>query len=270
MVRTGTSKIKQEDGIVVPSAKTFKVPLARISRPKVEAEEDDGVEAGEEFTPQEQLELVRARAANGERDILPPRKTKRTPKSSVVPKSAPWMIMLTVFVGYAMWWRQDKLQVGYCGIGRSSDALSNLQIPEWVGVLLPQCEPCPQHAVCYDNLATTCDQDFVLKPHPLSLGGLVPLPPTCEPDGEKARKVKAVADRAIEDLRDRRAKWECGTLSDEEGKPAPTVELDEASLKKEVAKKRRRGMSDREFEELWKGALGEIIGRDEVVYSSNE
>lgn len=271
VVRAGTSKIKQEDGIVVPSVKTFEVPLARSSKPKLEPEEeDDGVEAGEEFTPQEQLELVRARAANGERDILPPRKTKRTQKSSVVPKSAPLMILLTLFVGYAMWWRQEKLQVGYCGIGRSSDASSGLQTLEWAGAFLPQCEPCPQHAVCYDNLATTCDQDFVLKPHPLSLGGLVPLPPTCEPDGEKARKVKAVADRAIEDLRDRRAKWECGTLTDEEGKPAPTVELDEASLKKEVAKKRRRGMSEREFEELWKGALGEIIGRDEVVHSSNE
>lgn len=277
VVRAGTTKIKQEDGIVVPSAKIFEIPLNKISKPKLEAEEEDvgegeedGVIAGEEFTPQEQLELVRARAANGERDILPPRKTKRIRKSGVVPTSAPWMIIMTLFMGYAIWWRQEKLQAGYCGIGRSSDALSNVQIPDWASILVPQCEPCPQHAICYQNLKTTCDPDFVLKPHPLSLGGLVPLPPTCEPDGEKARRVKAVADRAIENLRDRRANWECGTLVDEEGKSALTVELDEASLKKEVAKKRRRGMSDREFEDLWKGALGELIGRDEVVYSRDE
>lgn len=270
VVRTGPSRTKQEDGIVVPSAKTFEAPLGKSQKSKFEAVEDDGVEAGEEFTPQEQLELVRARAANGERDILPPRRKKRPQETSVVPKSAPWVILLTLFTGYAMWWRQEKLQVGYCGIGRSTDALSNLQIPEWVSTLQPQCEPCPQHAICYDRLETRCDQDFVLKPHPLSIGGLVPLPPTCEPDGEKVRRVKVVADRAIEELRNRRANWECGTLTDEQGKPVPTVELDQASLKKEVAKKRRRGMSEREFEELWKSALGELIGRDEVVYSSNE
>lgn len=272
--RAGTTRIKQEDGIVVPSVEIFEIPLNSVSKPKLKAEElegeEDGVVAGEEFTPQEQLELVRARAANGERDILPPRKKKRARKSGVVPTSAPWVIILTLFMGYALWWRQEKLQAGYCGIGRASDVLSNVQIPEWATILLPQCEPCPQHAICYENLATTCDQDFMLKPHPLSLGGLVPLPPTCEPDGEKARRVKAVADRAIENLRERRANWECGTLVDEEGKSAPAVELDEASLKKEIATKRRRGMSDREFEDLWKSALGELVGRDEVVYSRDE
>ena len=259
---------------MVPSVETFEIPLNSVSKPKFKAEEleeeEDGVVAGEEFTPQEQLELVRARAANGDRDILPPRKKKRMRKSGVVPTSAPWVVILTLFIGYALWWRQEKLQAGYCGIGRSSDALSNVQLPEWATILLPQCEPCPQHAICYENLATTCDQDFVLKPHPLSLGGFVPLPPTCEPDGEKARRVKAVADRALDNLRERRAGWECGTLVDEEGKSAPAVELDEASLKKEIAKKRRRGMSDREFEDLWKSALGELVGRDEVVYSRDE
>ena len=269
VVPTRAPSIKQEDGIVVPSVKTFEIPLTKKSKPKVRAEEHDEVEAGEEFTPEEQLELVRARAANGERDILPPRKRKHTRNVSVVPKSAPWVIVLTLLMGYAMWWRQEKLQIGYCGIGRPSDALSNVQLPEWAGILLPQCEPCPQHAVCFERLETTCDHDFMLHAHPLSLGGIVPLPPTCEPDGEKARRVKAVADRAVEDLRERRAQWECGTLSDAEGTPGPTVEVDEASLKKEVAKKRRKGMSEREFEDLWNSALGELVGRDEVVHSSN-
>lgn len=77
--------------------------------------------------------------------------------------------------------------------------------------------------------------------------------------------MKAVADRAVEELRERRAKWECGDLVDEAGKEVPAVEIGEAELKKEVGKKRRRGMGEAEFEELWKGALGEITARDEVV-----
>ncbi len=263
------SRINHEDGITVPTSKTFEVPVTRLKQPKSlpQIEPDDGIEAGEDFTPEEQLELVRARAANGDLDILPPRKKKRLQKSNSVPRSAPWVVILTLFSGYAFWFRQEKIQVGYCGIGRPSDALSNVQIPEWASALQPTCEPCPQHAYCYEGMETRCEQDYVLKPHPLSLNGLIPLPPTCEPDGEKVRRVKAVADRAVEELRERKAKFECGALTDGQGKATPTLEVSAETLKQEVSKKRRKGLSTAEFEDLWKGALGEILGREEVIHS---
>ena len=257
---------KQRDGIVVPTSKTFEVPVSRLRPSASEDKSSDGIEAGEEFTAEEQLELVRGCAANGEVDILPPRKKKRPPQSRTVPRSAPWVVLLALLGGYAVWWRQEKLAVGYCGIGRPSNALSNVQIPEWAGMLQPICEPCPQHAICYQGMETRCEHDFVLQSHPLSLGGLVPLPPSCEPDGEKVRRVKAVADRAVEELRERKAHVECGTLKDGKGKAVP-AEIDEEALKEEVGKKRRRNMDAAEFEDLWKGAIGEIIGREEVVSS---
>ena len=260
------TRVKQEDGIVVPSRKTFDIPVARLGNSNVNGESgDDGIEVGEEFTPEEQLDLVRARAANGEEDIYGPRKKKRVRKTSRVPRSAPWVVIMTLLAGYATWWRREKIEVGYCGIGRPSKALTNVQLPDWASAVQPMCEPCPQHAYCYKGMETLCEPDFVMKAHPLSLGGLIPLPPSCEPDGEKVRRVKAVADRAVEELRERKAKWECGDLVDEHGKDIPTLEIAEADLKREVAKKRRRGMSEAEFEELWKGAIGEILGRDEVV-----
>lgn len=260
------TNVKQEDGIVVPSRKTFDVPVAGLGGSVVKDEpDDDGIEVGEEFTPEEQLDLVRARAANGEVDIYGPRKKKRTHKASRVPRSAPWVVLMTLLAGYATWWRREKIEVGYCGIGRPSTALANVQLPEWASALQPTCEPCPQHAYCYEGMETRCEPDFLMKPHPLSLSGLVPLPPSCEPDGEKVRRVKAVADRAVEELRERKAKWECGDLVDEQGKDIPAVEIDEADLKKAVSQKRRRGMGEAEFEDLWKGAIGEILGRDEVV-----
>lgn len=265
----GHTKVKQEDGIVVPSRKTFDVPVAKLRKSTVKGEpDDDGIEVGEEFTPEEQLDLVRARAANGEVDIYGPRKKKRSHKASRVPRSAPWVVIMTLLAGYATWWRREKIEVGYCGIGRPSTALANVQLPEWASALQPACESCPQHAYCYEGMETRCETDYVMKPHPLSLGGLIPLPPSCEPDGEKVRRVKAVADRAVEELRERKAKWECGDLVDEHGKDIRALEIDEAELKKEVAKKRRRGMSEAEFEDLWKGAIGEILGRDEVVAST--
>ena len=263
-ISSAESRTKQEDGVVVPSSKTFEAPVVR-RKTRVEEEPQDQVEAGEEFTPEAQLELTEDRAAKGQLKIVPARKKKRAPKSGSISRSAPWVVLMTLLAGYAIWFRREKLQVGYCGIGSLSTALSDVKLPEWAAILEPSCELCPQHAYCYEGMETRCENGYLLQPHPLSLGGMIPLPPTCEPDGEKARKVKAVADRAVEELRERRAKYECGTLVDNKGKEAKTVEINEQSLKQEVGKNRRRGMSEAEFEDLWKGALGEIMGREEVV-----
>ena len=250
----------------MPSSKTFNISPERARRARIKQETGDGLEAGEEFSPEETLELVRERARNGERDILPPRR-KRPLKTGRVPRSAPWVIFSSLLSGYALWFRQEKFAVGYCGVGRPSTALSNVQMPEWASFLQPTCESCPPHAYCYEGMETRCQKDFVLNPHPLSLNSIMPIPPTCEPDGEKVRRVKAVADRAVEELRDRNAKWECGTLVDEKGKSVPTAEVDTQDLKSAVVRKRRKGMSEAEFEDLWKEAIGEILTREDV--SSN-
>ncbi|KAI9823567.1 MAG: inner nuclear membrane protein enriched at telomere/subtelomere region [Thelocarpon impressellum] len=260
---------KVEDGIAMPSSRTFDIPVARLQAPAPDAAADDGVEAGEEFTPEAQRELTREQLKGGARDVVPTRRTRTGRGAGRVSRSAPWVVLLTLLVGFATWWRQEKLKVGYCGVGQASTSIANVEIPDWLGFLQAECEPCPPHAYCYPDLLTTCEGDFVLRPHPLSLGGLVPLAPTCEPDGEKVRKVKAVADRAVEELRDVRARFECGEPADDagggKGAPPATAQVDEDALKREVGKKRRRGMSQAEFEELWRGAVDEMAQRDEVV-----
>ncbi|KAL8691365.1 MAG: hypothetical protein Q9218_003385, partial [Villophora microphyllina] len=263
----------QQDGVVVPSSKTFDVSIARFGKASEQDDTDSEVEAGEEFTPAEQLELVKDRAANGGHDLLPARKRTRSRKSSggTIPHSAPWMVVTALFSGFALWYSREQREVGYCGAGRSpTNSIAGVQVPEWASVLQPECKPCPQHAYCYENMDARCEPDFVLKQHPLSLGGVLPLPPSCEPDGEKARRIKKVADVAVAELRERNAKSECGTLTDEQGKTIRTPEIDEQDLKKQIASQRipGKGMSDREFEDLWKGAIGEIVGREEVVQSS--
>lgn len=263
--KTDQPKVEQQDdGIVVPTRRTFEMPIAHIKKEE-HSEEPEGVEAGEEFTPEEQLELVRERAKNGQMDILPPRRHKRAAKSTGVVKAGAWAIIVALLGGLGTAWRQKKLEVGYCGVGREPTSLAGIDLPPWASDILPRCEPCPQHAYCYPNLHTVCEPDFILKSHPLSLGGIVPLPPTCEPDSEKARRINAVTDKTVEILRDRRAKWECGDLVDDDGKPVPAIEIPEEELKQEMSAKRRKGMSQDEFENLWKGAIGEILGRDEIV-----
>ncbi|KAL5332935.1 Man1-Src1p-C-terminal domain-containing protein [Aspergillus crustosus] len=224
-------------------------------------EQDDfDSNVGEEFTPEEQLALESSQAEL----MYPPKTRKRQQKQGPVTRTIPWLIIVSLFTSFGAWWRKEKVEIGYCGIGKPTWSLAETKVPEWANVLEPQCEPCPAHAFCYPNFEARCEHDFILTPHPLSAGGLVPLPPTCEPDSEKARRVKAVADKAVEALRDRRAKWECGQGSDSD-KVSAGPDITETDLKQEVGKKRRKGMSDTEFDDLWKGALGEIIAKEEVV-----
>jgi hypothetical protein len=274
----------RDDDFDVPSRSTFEFPVARI---KSETVEQDEIPTTEEFTPEESLELARDKAAKGysASESLPTRskalvRRKKKPASTVT-KYGPVSILITVLGALAAWYRKEKIEIGYCGVGKPSWSLAeNPQIPAWVTEKFqPSCKPCPQHAYCYPGMEVSCDTNYVLQPHPLSLGGLIPLPPTCEPDGEKVKKIKAVADKAVEELRERRAVYECG--DEVKGAPAESpatsaeaksivkggnvkLEIAEEDLKREVGKQRRKGMSAEEFEELWQGALGDITERDEV------
>ncbi|KAJ5928527.1 hypothetical protein N7466_007483 [Penicillium verhagenii] len=260
--------VKQEDGIKAPARDSFDfAPRLRPTKEEPEESEEESEDesefgAGEEFTPEEQLALETEQYAPG----LQVRKRSRKQGSTSLVVS--WLVILSVLGGFGAWWRKEKIEIGYCGLGKPTWSLAETNVPEWANVLEPACEPCPPHAFCYPDFEARCEHDFILRPHPLSLKGLVPLPPTCEPDSEKARRVKAVADKALEELRERRAKWECGQLQEEGKEPSP--EISEPELKEEVARKRRKGLSDTEFDDLWKGAIGEIIERDEVVSNTKQ
>lgn len=282
---TSPSQGTREDHFNVPSRSTFEFPVPHI---KSETAEQDEIPTTEEFTPEESLELARDKAAKGysARESLPSRSTalvrrKKKNPANAVTKYAPASILITLLGVFGAWYRKEKMEIGYCGVGKPSWSLAeNPQIPIWVTERFqPACEPCPQHAYCYPEMEVSCEPNYVLQAHPLSLGGTIPLPPTCEPDGEKVKKIKAVADRAVEELRERRAVYECGdgVKGSTAGSSATSaevravvkssqdkLEIAEEDLKKEVAKQRRKGMTADEFEELWRGALGDVTERDEV------
>ncbi|KAI0022952.1 Man1-Src1p-C-terminal domain-containing protein [Xylariomycetidae sp. FL0641] len=258
---------------------SFQTPMAAV--PRYETPEPPMVEAGEEFTPQEQLELDAEEAASGDTAVMPARQVGPVRKSGWgTPVSG---LLFLVFGLYAAWWRQEKMAVGYCGVGRPYSSIpTEIEVPDWVpewaqnalppqitvpqsliDTVEPQCEPCPPHATCYRDFSVSCEQDYILQPHPLSLGGALPLPPTCEPDGEKVRRVQAVADKAVEELRERTAQYECG-LPDEQGEKVESPVIEEQKLKQIINQKRSKKLNNQEFEDLWASAIGEIKGREEV------
>ncbi|KAI4947369.1 hypothetical protein J4E91_006721 [Alternaria rosae] len=262
--RTVQPKAEQlDEGIMVPTRGTFDV-----ADPRTQYHEDDLVDAGEEFTPEEQLELVRERAKAGEVDILPPRRRRQKGKATGTIKAMAGTLLLTASAAFAGVWRQEKIDVGFCGIGRDATGLGGMELPSWADQLLPQCEPCPPHAQCFRGLTLRCDPDFIMKDHPLSLGGLVPLPPTCEPDSEKTRKVNGIANKAVEILRQRKAQYECGE-PDAAGNPVESPEVSEGDLKQQMASQKSKSLTDQEFSELFDRAFPELTMREEIVESTD-
>ncbi|KXJ95524.1 Man1-Src1p-C-terminal domain-domain-containing protein [Microdochium bolleyi] len=269
-----------------PVAQRYDTPEPDYAEQDLYAHQDlSYLEPGEEFTPEEQLELAAEEALNGDRAVAPVR------RRSAKPSGPGWgtpisVVLVTVLAAYAGWFRQEKIAVGYCGAGQTVSSIpSEIDVPEWAHAVLPpvinvpdslidkvepQCEPCPAHAYCYADYSVRCEQDYILKPHPFSLGGIIPLPPTCEPDGEKVRRVQTVADKAVEELRERNAKFECGELVTEEGIKVETPAIEEQVLKGIINEKRSKKMSNQEFEDLWASALGEITTREEVVVEKQE
>ncbi|KAI0890658.1 Man1-Src1p-C-terminal domain-containing protein [Annulohypoxylon maeteangense] len=242
------------------------------------------LEAGEEFTPEEQLQLS---AEEAERGYSPVADSRQSRQSGGTGWGTVFSVLLVTLVAvYGGWYRQEKIAVGYCGVGQSGSSIPNeIETPEWalsvlppvitipqsfIDTVSPDCEPCPLHAYCYTDFSVRCEQDYILKSHPLALWGIVPLPPTCEADGARVRRVKAVADKAIEELREQTGKYECGEPINEEGERLETPAIEEQVLKEIINKKRSKKMNNQEFEDLWGSALGEIKTREEVQVETTD
>ena len=68
----------------------------------------DDLEPGEEFEPQEAAELAQE----------PPQElVRRRPQRAGTGGNALMTLLSLVLFAYAVWWRQEKIDVGYCGVG---------------------------------------------------------------------------------------------------------------------------------------------------------
>lgn len=272
-------------------------------------DDDDLIPAGEEFTPEGAQEVAEAE----EEAAIVPRRTRRRRTTATPTASMLWVVVGTLLSAYFVWWRKEKIEIGYCGVGYTGRTLPsppcrsilmfklNRQAPiasshhddqDWATLLRPECEPCPPNAVCKPNFTADCKSDYVLVNNPLSLFGLIPLPPTCEPDSEKLRRIAILSDEAIKVLRKRAADVECGEVTpikpnlasatDEEGKggAGPVVKtrdggplaegkgMEESELRKMLYDLKAPKLTDAQFDELFKATLEDVGSREEI--ESNE
>jgi hypothetical protein len=249
---------RKTDGPSIVRNAVVEMPLGRASN--VPDYEDDGIDAGEEFVAEEQTALEKARREGNAAVVPVRRRRQQTGTSPLIQFLLTFGAVVAVSTGAL--WGQEKFNVGYCGVGRDSEKVGGVQIPDWADSLRPRCEPCPAHATCYDQLKTECERDFVLRQHPLSINGFLPLPPTCEPDSEKAKKVKAVSDFVTDELRKKKADAECGN--------ADSPKLTEEELKAKVEARVRKGLTAEEVDALFAQAIDDVASRDEITTSIDE
>ncbi|KAF3903649.1 hypothetical protein AA313_de0206220 [Arthrobotrys entomopaga] len=226
---------------------------------KEEDESNISLEPGEEFVPEEALEVEREdENANAVASLA--RRRGRGSNATTTLLSILYTLVGVAFVAYGVWWREEKLKVGYCGIGKP--VLKNPDYPDWFNNLTPDCEPCPSHAICRERLETECFTDYVIVPHPFSLKGLVPFAPTCQPDSEKIRRVSVLSDAVTKRLRDRAAAIECGNIKlGEDGEKG----LAEKAIKDALYSMKSPTLSDAQFTELWDNAVQDLEKKEEIV-----
>ncbi|KAF9206058.1 inner nuclear membrane protein enriched at telomere/subtelomere region [Haplosporangium sp. Z 27] len=181
------------------------------------------------------------------------------------------MRLITFFVVFifGMWYRQTRFRIGFCtATSYSSDHSSswNQQTWDWI---YPTCIPCPTHATCSSpHKNPVCPPEYILKPHPLSLGNFLPLTPECVLNRAKEYQSLQVAD-AVEQILHRKAGIEeCKTFSP----PLKTREfisrqqISLSELRRTILSMKDSSVSQRDFEQYWKLAVGEIYRRSDTVF----
>jgi hypothetical protein len=196
-------------------------------------------------TPRRSFPLPTPPASNSRRSLVPaksrPSKDQQQSKAISLRSSASsalstdtvhkvkhvsgWTILLLTII-YSLWWREEKLAVGFCDTNSSSNQLvsfrsTSLAVPSLPASLCttldllnlrPTCTPCPTHGFCQSGKFVGCSIDYVPKASPLRLGGLLPIAPKCVPDTEKLMVVAMQASKASRLLRKRRGEVVCGGL----------------------------------------------------------
>lgn len=108
------------DTYAVPSSNKFEVPLTRLRGyrnggasnsviKKEEGEDEYSLEPGEEFTPEGAEEVAQQTG---------PIVRRRQGAQHAAGTSMLWVIMFAITSAYFMWWRKEKMEVGYCGYGK--------------------------------------------------------------------------------------------------------------------------------------------------------
>ncbi|OZJ06557.1 hypothetical protein BZG36_00482 [Bifiguratus adelaidae] len=187
------------------------------------------------------------------------REASQSAKSMLVSRNTFFVLLMILTLLYGVWWRQERLAAGYCDsdlpeVDRQSRAKGNI-----LDYIRPNCMPCPTHAHCSNGKLTHCDSNFLLHSHPLSLGGLLPLPQICVADTEKQQRAEAVASEIKRMLSVRAGDVLCGRIRvDKRMDRNVTTGLQIEDIWDRLVELKDESVTEDQFEEYWKMAFKDL------------
>ncbi|KAF8928938.1 inner nuclear membrane protein enriched at telomere/subtelomere region [Haplosporangium gracile] len=181
-------------------------------------------------------------------------------------------ILFLALLSYGLWYRQTRIDIGFCTSSTFNPApTSNKHLTTkqlLVKWLYPTCIACPDHARCTSpGSDPLCPPEYILRPHPLSFGNLLPLTPNCVLNKAQEYQSLQVADVAESMLHKRAGQEECRSSI----RPQPSVELfarqrfSVGDLRKEIESLKDASVSQEEFTQYWTLALNELYHRSSTV-----
>ncbi|CCD26362.1 Heh2p NDAI_0H01880 [Naumovozyma dairenensis CBS 421] len=165
-------------------------------------------------------------------------------------------LLFAIPIVFALWYREERILVGYCGHESVQSILSlSIESPFFscldtiLSPFKPKCLPCPANAICHSNLATECIPHYETSAFSslLSLYGLIPLPPSCEPiETEKSKELNQITSELLSVLHHQNAHLECGNSADN-----GLSGMNEGELYNEFMSYRSPWINKEQYSELW-------------------
>lgn len=123
-----------------------------------------------------------------------------------------WLALLLFSFILAIY-RQERIQVGFCGCGTES----NISLLFKLFNIRLKCVECPDHGVCYPYSQLSCLPEYIMS-QPLfwSFWGLIPTYNTCVLDSTKVKKINKIVKSVLDLLSRRNANIKCGDGLDRE------------------------------------------------------
>lgn len=175
-----------------------------------------------------------------------------------------WLFLVSLGL-FGYWYHQQMYLIGYCGheINKATFPNPENRLVEKFGDYLdknfkPNCVPCPNHARCFPNLELGCFEDFVeYKPWNHFL---IPTKKRCIPDTKRAEKLEIMIEVALDLLRTKNARKNCGKSDSIEEAGVKLTDLHDLLLSMKAPY-----ITTQEFEELWGRSIIELEKEPDII-----
>lgn len=178
------------------------------------------------------------------------------------------LIVLSIPILLGLWYREQRVTVGYCGYERQCQTLLDIYpsveqlsyIDDLLKEYTPKCIPCPENSICYPYLKLRCRPGYTLQKSKLSLFGLIPMSDSCVKDDKREQIVREMVQKSLEFLRTKNAEISCG-----ENENDIESGISQIDLYNIFSESRAPWIDNEEYEKLWEEALQNLENEPEII-----